>query len=195
MNLDSFSRPLVLSSMAILFVSGVALGYFFSPEYRMDRYGETNMRSFRADRFADLAYMNAMIAHHRGAMLLAEAAREKTTRVEIRSIAETILREEPKAIEELVRWKKEWYRDPRSVRDPEVPQLGEAGANFDLRFLNALLAHHQAGIEMTRAIRIRSSRGEILDNADSVEAFLRKSGGDLASLRETWYGISVPSSL
>jgi uncharacterized protein (DUF305 family) len=60
---------------------------------------------------------------------------------------------------------------------------------FDLRFLNALIAHHENGIVMTQEVRAKSSRAEVLDNADAVEAFLKKTGVMLREWRKAWYNI------
>ena len=60
---------------------------------------------------------------------------------------------------------------------------------FDLRFLNALIAHHEAGIVMTQDVRRKSSRGEVLDNADAVEAFLTGSASVLREWRANWYSV------
>lgn len=169
-------------------MSGFLIGQIETPEYRLSMYDKNAMDLGRADRGVDLRYLNAMIAHHRGAMLLAEQTKE-SKREEIRSLAKDILSGEPKLIAELYEWKKEWYDDERSVRDPIVAQLGAVNETFDLRFLNALIAHHEAGIEMTRDIRQKSSRTEVLDNADAVEDFLVKSGGLFKEWRKNWYGV------
>lgn len=170
-------------------VLGVAFGYYLTPQYTTSMYEKNAMSLGRADRTFDLRYLNAMIAHHRGAMLLAEQLREKTTRPELRELAEKILADEPAAIEELYAWKREWYKDARPVRDPIVANLGPAGETFDLRFLNAMIAHHEEGILMTKETRQKSSRAEVLDNADAVEAFLSGGIKSLKELRAAWYGI------
>ena len=70
-----------------------------------------------------------------------------------------------------------------------MANLGEAGEMFDLRFLNAMIAHHEAGVMMTEETRVKSSRAEILDNADAVEAFLRGGIEALSGLRSDWYNL------
>ncbi len=85
--------------------------------------------------------------------------------------------------------KKEWYRDSRSAPTPVVSNLGESGDNFDLRFLNALIAHHENGLQMTAEIKIKSSRAAVLDNADAVSIFLSGSLEQLKSWRQDWYNL------
>ncbi len=170
-------------------VLGIAFGYYITPEYRLSMYEKNNMSLGQADRTFDLRYINAMIAHHRGAMLLAEQLSKNTSRPEMKTLAQNILVDEPKAIDELYTWKKEWYSDTKTVRDPIVANLGPADEKFDLRFLNAIIAHHEAGIVMTKETREKSSRAEILNNADAVEAFLVNGITILKGIRSSWYNI------
>jgi len=180
----------ITSGLIVLGVMvGVAFGYYLTPEYQVSMYEKNNMSLGQADRTLDLRYVNAMIAHHRGAMLLAEQLEKNTTRPEMKALAQNILADEPKAIAELYAWKKDWYKDTKSVRDPIVANLGPAGETFDLRFLNAIIAHHEVGIVMTTEARLKSSRAEILDNANAVEAFLSNGLETLKGIRTTWYNI------
>ncbi|MHB1252772.1 MAG: DUF305 domain-containing protein [Candidatus Humimicrobiaceae bacterium] len=182
------SRFLIISFIIAAFVIGIGTGYLVAPEYSMAGYEAKQMVDLgKADKYVDLRYLNAMIAHHRGAMILAEQAKEKSTRSEIKELAEDILAGEPKAITELYQWKKEWYRDNRKVRDETVPNLGGYDENFDLRFLNALIAHHEEGILMAKEIRLKSSRAEVLNNADAVIEFLTGGLTMLNEWRTDWY--------
>lgn len=188
------SGALAISLSVVAFVVGMGIGYYLTPEYSLSMY-EKNMDLGQADRSFDLRYINAMAAHHRGAMLLAEQAKE-SGRPEIVSLSKEILANEPKLIAELYDWKKAWYGDTRPARDPIVAQLGQVKAadgtivkNFDLRFLNALIAHHEAGIAMAEETKTKSSRGEVLDNAEAVRAFLANGVVMLKKWRADWYGI------
>src|SRR5574343_825391 len=170
-------------------ILGVAFGYYITPDYKVSMYDKNTMSLGQADRTFDLRYVNAMISHHRGAMLLAEQLAKNTIRPEMKALAQNILADEPKAIDELYSWKKDWYGDTKSVRDPIVPNLGPAGETFDLRFLNAIIAHHEAGIVMTKETRLKSSRAQVLDNANAVEAFLSNGLETIKGLRTSWYNI------
>ena len=175
--------------MVVGVVLGIAFGYYITPEYKFSMYEKNSMSLGAADRTFDLRYINAMIAHHRGAMLLAEQLSKNTSRSEMQALAKAILADEPKAIAELYNWKKDWYGDTKTVRDPIVANLGGADDKFDLRFLNAIIAHHEAGIVMTKETHQKSSRAEILNNADAVETFLKNGIEALKGLRSGWYNI------
>jgi uncharacterized protein (DUF305 family) len=186
--MKKISIYLASALMVITGVLGVGIGYYLTPQYTLSMYDKNTMNLGRADKWVDLRYINAMIAHHRGAMLVAKQA-EKSERKEVQDLAKAIQKDEPAAIAELYAWKKEWYGDSRVVADPVVARLGEYDSTFDLRFLNAVIAHHENGIVMTKDIRAKSSRTEVLNNADAVEAFLTTTGAMLRDWRKTWYNL------
>ena len=187
--MNKISLPLAISLMIVSAIVGLAGGYYISPTYQQTMYIKEVMGLGQSDRFVDLRYINQMAAHHRGAMLLARQIADKTQRQELKSLAADIEKGEPKLIEELYRWKNDWYSDDRKVADPVVANIGQADDKVDLRFLNALIAHHKAGIEMTQEIRTKSSRKEVLDNADAVENFLTSSLTTLKVWREEWFNV------
>jgi len=186
--MNKISIYLAVSLMIVCAIIGVSVGYFLTPQYTLTMYDKSTMDLGRADKWLDLRYIDAMIAHHRGAILVAKQA-EVSKRPEVKNLAIEIQKNEPVLIAELYAWKKAWYNDTRSVKDPIVPNLGSYDASFDLRFLNAVIAHHEAGIVMTKDVRTKSSRSEVLNNADAVEAFLTTSGNMLKEWRKSWYKI------
>lgn len=182
--MQKISLFLALSIALITGLLGFGAGYILTPEYAM--YDKSRMDLGRPDRTLDLRYTNAMIAHHRGAILLAKQA-ERSERAEVKDLALAIQKSEPVLIEELYQWKRDWYNDRRLVPDPFVAKLGDYDATFDLRFLNALIAHHESGILMTKEVRLKSSRNAVLDNADAVETFLSGGLEMLRGWRSEWY--------
>ena len=182
------SKYLTISFVIIAFVLGIGAGYLIAPEYAMASSESEQMADLgKADNYVDLGYIKAMIAHHGGAMTLAEQTKAKSERPEIIKLSEEILAGEPKAIAELYQWKKDWYRDVRKVEYKEVPNIGDYDVNFDLRFLNALIAHHEEGVEMAQEIKLKSTRPEILNNADAVIEFLNGGLEMLKDWRTRWY--------
>ena len=70
--MSKISTTLAISLMIITGIIGVVIGYSITPDYQAGMYDKTAMDFGRPDRTLDLRYINTMIAHHRGAMLLAE---------------------------------------------------------------------------------------------------------------------------
>lgn len=187
--MSKISITLVSSFIIIAGVLGFVIGYANTTNYKLSMYDKTSMDLGRADKTLDLRYVNAMIAHHRGAMLLAEQVVSQTQRQEMKDLANMILKDEPVAIDELYAWKKDWYGDTKQVKDPVVPNLGTYDDKFDLRFLNALIAHHEAGLMMTNEVKTKSSRNEVLNNADAVDTFLNTTLKLFKDWRLEWYKI------
>lgn len=187
--MPKISLTLAVSFIIISGIVGTGMGYFMTPEYKLSMYEKTTMDLGKPDRWLDLRYVNAMIAHHRGAMLLAEQTASKTQRQEMKDLSAKILTDEPVAIAELYAWKKNWYGDTKQVRDPAVPNLGSYDEKFDLRFLNALVAHHESGLAMTTDVKTKSSRTEVLNNADAVDTFLTTTLKLFKDWRLAWYNI------
>lgn len=186
--MNKISTYLAVSLIVISFVIGIGAGYSFTPQYSLSMYDKNSMDLGLADKWVDLRYIDAMIEHHSGAILLAKQA-EKSQRPEVQNLAKEIQKNEPVAIAELYTWKKNWYGDTKKVSESVVPNLGSYNDTFDLRFLNAVITHHENGIVMTKDISVKSSRNEILDNANAVEKFLTESGAMLKEWRKSWYNI------
>ena len=57
----------------------------------------------------DRAFIDAMIPHHESAIAMAEVALEESEDPEIRRIAEDIVSSQEREIEQMRRWREEWY--------------------------------------------------------------------------------------
>lgn len=187
--MKNLSNYLIVSLMITAFIGGALFGYFITPTYKQTMYEKEDMGLGLADKFIDLRYLNKMATHHMGAIELAKQISGKTDNKDIEELSKEILANEPKLIEELKGWKIAWYKDSGEFRSPVVPQLGTKDEKIDLRFLNALIAHHEEGILMAKEIKTKSSRNEVLNNADAVQKFLEGSLVILKGWREKWFGI------
>jgi len=186
--MQKISISLAVALAIISAVAGIGVGYWYTPQYSLSMYDKKMMDLGQADKWVDLRYLDAMISHHREALRFAEQA-GISQKPEIKRLSADILKTEPLAIAELYRWKKEWYSDIKPVQEPESVHLGSYNRTFDLRFLNALVAHHENGIQLTREIRLKSSRNDVLDNAERVEHALHESLRMLREWRKEWYNI------
>jgi len=57
----------------------------------------------------DLAFIDAMIPHHQGAIDMATAAGEKATQPETKALASIIVRDESRGIDQMKQWRDAWY--------------------------------------------------------------------------------------
>lgn len=183
-------KPFALSLIVIALVVGMGLGFTITPEYAAMRNKETDSMDLgAADRYLDLRFLNAVIAHHQIALDLSKQALDQSHRQEVRTLAEDIIKADEAGITELYRLKKKWYNDTRRVTDYPTINLGENDGKFDLRFLNALIAHHQQAIAMGEEVRTKSTRTEVLNLSDSAITNLSSGLTTLLKWRQDWYGI------
>ncbi len=66
----------------------------------------------------DLAFLDAMIPHHDGAVLMAQACAGKSQHGEVKALAANIISEQEKEIAQMREWRAAWY--------PTAPALGAA---------------------------------------------------------------------
>jgi uncharacterized protein (DUF305 family) len=184
------SKSLTVSLIIISLIIGMGIGFYVTPEYAQMRENESSQMDLgSADARIDLRYVNGMIAHHQAAIYLAEQAILQTNRPEIRELAHTIISVDTADIASLYASKKSWYNDNRKVTEYSKINLGGSDDKFDLRFLNALLIHHDQAIITARELQTKSTRTEALNIADNVITSLTAGIQTLTTWRESWYGI------
>jgi uncharacterized protein (DUF305 family) len=95
------NKYLATSLILVAIIIGMGIGYFISPMYQSSM--NMNEQLGQADDKYDLRFIDRMIEHHEGAIMMAEDAKEKSQRQEILDLA--------KEIEMLKSWRSEWYGD------------------------------------------------------------------------------------
>lgn len=162
-----------------------------------------------ADAEYDLRFIDAMIPHHRGAIDMANEALQTSKRPEIKALAQNIIKAQNREENELMRkWRKAWY--PKA---PEAPvaydsqqgkmvamtteqkdrmmmklDLGAADAEFDLRFMNAMIPHHEGAIAMAKDALTKAQHAEIRQLANEIIASQQAEIDQMKQWRKTWYG-------
>lgn len=182
-------KLLVYSLLIVFFALGMGAGYSLTPEYasKMDERESVMTPLGKADKYIDKRYLDGVIAHHLTAIDLAKQALEGSHRKEVRGLAKEIIETDEANIKELRTYKLSWYKDDKEIDSFNKINLGEEGERFDLRFLNALIAHHEEAIETAREISTKSTRDEILDLADNITQGLTAGKTTLEQWRKEWY--------
>jgi uncharacterized protein (DUF305 family) len=60
-------------------------------------------------KYSDKAFIDAMVPHHQGAIEMATVAREKSKNPRIKELADNITSAQQEEIEQLQRWRQQWY--------------------------------------------------------------------------------------
>lgn len=69
----------------------------------------------------DLAFIDAMIPHHQGAIDMATAAGEKATQPETKALASIIVRDESRSMDQMKTWRDAWYPTAQATTEPAEP--------------------------------------------------------------------------
>ncbi|MBD6614831.1 DUF305 domain-containing protein [Komarekiella sp. 'clone 1'] len=160
-----------------------------------------------ADANYDLRFIDAMIPHHQGATVMAKEAQQKSNHPEIKKLADEIIKAQNQEITQMKQWRTAWYPkagDKPMAYDakmghmmemsPEQMQammmnmdLGVADGEFDLRFINAMIPHHEAAIVMAKDALQKSQRPEIKNLAQEIIKSQDAEINQMKQWRKSWY--------
>lgn len=159
-----------------------------------------------ADANYDLRFIDAMILHHQGAVEMAKAAQQKSQRSEIKQLADNIIKSQNQEIAQMKQWRQAWYPQAGQLMAYNTSQgqmmkmssqqmqsmkmskdLGTADAQFDLRFINAMIPHHQAAVTMAEDALSKSKRPEIKQLAQEIVKAQEAEIEQMQQWRQAWY--------
>jgi uncharacterized protein (DUF305 family) len=160
-----------------------------------------------ADANYDLRFIDAMIPHHQGAVEMAKEAQQKSQRPEIKKLADEIIKAQNQEISQMKQWRTAWYPKqgaeavaydaqqkktvPMSSQQMQAMMmnmdLGAADAEFDLRFINAMIPHHEAAVVMAKDAAQKSQRPEIKKLAQEIIKAQDTEINQMKQWRKAWY--------
>lgn len=166
-----------------------------------------NMDLGAADENFDLRFIDAMVPHHQGAVKMAQEALQKSKRPEIKKLAQSIIADQDKEIAQMQQWRKTWYASAASTpmawdskTKSMMPMtqdqmngmmmnmdLGAADDQFDLRFINAMIPHHESAIVMANDALQKSKRPEIQKFAREIVSSQQAEIDQMKQWRKAWY--------
>jgi uncharacterized protein (DUF305 family) len=161
-----------------------------------------------ADANLDLRFIDAMTPHHQGAVVMAKEAQQKSKRPEIQKLAANITQAQDKEIAQMKQWRKAWYpkasdtpmayhaqmghmmaMSPEQMKGMMMRQdLGVADADFDLRFINAMIPHHEGALTMAKEVLGKTKRPEIKQMAEAILTSQQAEITQMKAWRKAWYG-------
>lgn len=160
-----------------------------------------------ADADYDLRFIDGMTPHHQGAVDMAKEALQKSKRPEIKQLANNIIKAQNQEIEQMKKWRKAWY--PKAADKPMAynaqmghmmemsseqmkammmsTDLGAADADFDKRFLDAMIPHHEGALTMGKDALSKSKRPEIKQMSQDILTSQQKEIDQMNEWRKAWY--------
>jgi uncharacterized protein (DUF305 family) len=182
-------KTLLISLIGVAFVLGVGFGYYFTPEYAALKSAPAHNGLGNPDKFLNLRFINGMIAHHMSAIDILENVKKNSNRPELLGLANVVIKLDTEGIAKLYQLKNEMYGDTRKVTKFNAFQLGVKDEKFDLRFLNAMIIHHDEAIMNSKEALTKSYDANILNTANEVINLLSGNKEQLIKWRQDWYNI------
>ncbi|MEG4940806.1 DUF305 domain-containing protein [Microcoleus sp. F4-D5] len=160
-----------------------------------------------ADADYDLRFIDGMTLHHQGAVNMAKEVLNKSKRPEMKKIANEMIAAQNREINQMKEWRKTWYPKASSTpmayhaqmghmmaMTPEQMQsmmmsmdLGAADDQFDLRFLNAMIPHHEGALVMAQDALKKSKRPEIQALSQEILTSQKQEIEQMKQWRQAWY--------
>lgn len=166
-----------------------------------------NMDLGPADADYDLRFIDAMIPHHEGAVVMAKDLAQKTKRPELQKLAKDVIDAQVQEIAQMQQWRKNWY--PKAPNTPVAwhaemnhsmamsldqmksmrmdMDLGKADAEYDLRFMQAMVPHHQAAVVMAQDMAQKTKRPELQRLAKGIIASQQTEIDQMQQWQKSWY--------
>ena len=152
-------------------------------------------------------FIDGMSVHHQGAVNMAQDVLKQSKRQEMKKLATNIIAAQKREINQMKEWRKTWYpkadNTPMAYHaqmghmmamTPEQMQsmmmtmdLGAADDQFDLRFLNAMIPHHEGALVMAQDALKKSKRPEMKKLSEEILTSQKKEILQMKEWRKTWY--------
>jgi uncharacterized protein (DUF305 family) len=160
-----------------------------------------------ADADYDLRFIDGMSVHHQGAVNMAQDVLKQSKRPEMKKLATSIIAAQKREINQMKEWRKTWYAKASSTpmayhaqmghmmaMTPEQMQnmmmtmdLGAADDQFDLRFINAMIPHHEGALVMAEDALKKSKRPEMQKLSQEILTSQKQEIEQMKEWRKTWY--------
>ena len=214
-------RNKILITLAIaLLIVAVAVWYFAvysaSTEPEQEAQNSSDAREVEpakpvsGGKFAELtgeafdeAYVADMLAHHEGALNMAEQAQAVTAHEEIRRLAGDITRSQGLEIAKMKQWQRDWGYTPATsaghgshngvgmdmggdMVEMQNRLIDLSGEAYDKEFLKQMILHHEQAIEMSQHANQNAKHQEIKDLASEVISAQEKEVGQMKQWQKNW---------
>jgi uncharacterized protein (DUF305 family) len=129
----------------------------------------------------DLQFIDTMSAHHQGAIEMAQTAKNKAQKAELKNFARQIVEDQQREIAQMKQWRDNWYSGKPQAVNMEMPGMMDSmkgmnmdgmkamtGADFDRMFLDMMIVHHQSAVAMAKDALNKSEHSEVKKLAQQI---------------------------
>jgi uncharacterized protein (DUF305 family) len=160
--------------------------------------GMTRQMVTENGKYSDKAFIDAMVPHHQGAIVMARVALENAEHEEIRDLSRNIVSTQQAEIGELKAIKKEEFGTSHVPMEMSSEQMRGMGMMmdpqslaeenpFDRAFIDAMIPHHRSAIEMAKVANQESENPRIKELAGNIVSTQKAEIEQMRRWQEQWY--------
>lgn len=188
-------KRILAIAAAMLVSSGVLANDGDSMHKGMDH---SKMRKMRGEHQGhgsqvDAHFLDRFVKHHQDGIEMAKLAQARAQTPEIKSMAEKILKDQPKEIAQMQKWRTRHFNSVGKATDmPPEMQMARlrtaSGSEFDLVFAGMMKKHHEDGIKMIEDVEGDLKNPEVKQFAEQAKKNQSKERDQLAQLQSSLKG-------
>jgi uncharacterized protein (DUF305 family) len=141
----------------------------------------------------DALFIDSMIAHHQGAIEMANQALEEATRPEVKAMAEAVIKAQEAENAQMQQWRQSWYPDLATTAGMEMDMgsmeiSSDTSKPFEQRFIEAMIPHHEGAIAMAKEAQQNAEHQEIKTLSGAI---ITAQEGEIAQMQQwlkEWFG-------
>ncbi len=139
----------------------------------------------------DATFIDGMIVHHQGAITMAQQALKDAQHPELKQLAEAIVKAQQTEIDQMKQWRSAWYPNLKDtggmMMDMGPMTVGtDATQPFDIRFIDAMVPHHESAISMAKEAQQKAEHPEIKSLADAIIKAQTSEIDQMKQWKSTW---------
>jgi len=154
----------------------------------------------------DRAFIEMMVPHHQSANEMAEMALQKAQSPEVKKLAQTIIRDQSREIQQMQTWYRQWYgaeiprmsmdnmnmssrmgqgmmlaMQQQEMMDKEMMDALRTAPNFDQEFLRQMTRHHQMATMMAGMVVDTAKHPETRNLAQNI---IKSQSAEIAQMQQ-----------
>ncbi len=161
-------------------------------------------------------FLQGMIPHHRGAVMMAQMALEKGIHADLKKMAQDIIDSQTMEIAKMSAFLRDWYglRPPDDQMVPasmmammDLPMMhgmmpdmearmaalqAKSGADFEIEFLSTMVDHHAMAILMAAPVLMSGHHADLYTLAEEIVIAQGREIKQMDEWLNAWYGVQRP---
>ena len=186
------SMPLVAAALTL----AAAIAFAHDPNGKVDPMN-ASLQKLSGAQF-EQSFLEQMIQHHRSGIDMAKMVSAQSEHVELKQLAEKIIADQQKDIDEMTAWLKSWYNAaPKETANAEADKemkmhmsmlRDKKGADFDKAFLQMMPQHHHMAVEMAEQAEKKATHSELKEAASKMAKSQTDESKQMKTWAQSWFG-------